>query len=82
MLRDAETCRDNHRPFRDRVIKSDVVWGLQGPDGFADCDSNDTDAAAVGESATSRLLARVELFVTFVSFCSKLVSAGRQSVLV
>ena len=47
MLIDTETCRENHQQFISRIIESEVVWGLLGHRGFADCDSNEADAAVI-----------------------------------
>jgi hypothetical protein len=47
MIRDTAACRDNHERFLDRVVKSETVWGLRGPSGFADCDSNDSDSVVL-----------------------------------
>jgi hypothetical protein len=41
------TCRENHNRFLQRVVKSEVVWGLRGPNGFADCDSNDSNTVVL-----------------------------------
>jgi hypothetical protein len=43
MLHDEAACRENHERFIARVLESEIVWGLRGPTGFADCDSNDVD---------------------------------------
>ena len=45
--RDAETCKENHGRFVQRVVESEIVFGLKGPKGWAVCDSNDVDGRSV-----------------------------------
>ena len=43
MLHDAATIRANHDRFVARVAETEVVWGLEGTDGFASCPSNENE---------------------------------------
>lgn len=46
-LQDRETSVENHRRFVERVRARGEVWGLKAKDGWAVCDSNETDDARV-----------------------------------
>ena len=43
MLHDAATIRAHHNRFVTRVVETEVVWGLEGSEGFASCPSNDNE---------------------------------------
>jgi hypothetical protein len=45
--RDTATCQDNHRGFIKRIIQSETVWYLSGPNGTAMCESYDFQDADV-----------------------------------
>jgi hypothetical protein len=46
-LQDRETSSENHKRFLERVLERREVWGLRTDDGWAICDSNETDDAQV-----------------------------------
>jgi hypothetical protein len=45
--RDSATCQENHARFVERVAASQQVWGLKGPNGWANAESNEPENADV-----------------------------------
>jgi hypothetical protein len=43
----SENALENHRRFVERVVKSKIVWGLKGADGWVVCDSSDEEGGDV-----------------------------------
>ena len=41
--RDSATCQENHARFVQRVVASGQIWGLEGPNGWANADSNEAE---------------------------------------
>lgn len=47
MLHQVAQLQENHDRFVTRVAANEVVWGLEGPNGFAVCTSNDDESRPV-----------------------------------
>lgn len=45
--RDSATCQENHARFVHRIVASEQVWGLKGPNGWANAQSNETERTGV-----------------------------------